>query len=76
MKKDMIWKGTVTTMEGYADLHVHRNEKSKVFVTYFRQKSGKEIKNYKGAKTIKIMDELLAKASSRVREMGLDLWSY
>ncbi len=75
MKKDMIWKGTVSTNESFAELHVNKNENTKVFVTYFRR-SGREIKNYKGSKTIKIMDELLAKAIRKVREMELDLWSY
>jgi hypothetical protein len=74
--KDSIWVSRVTTTEGVAELHVCKSDRMKVHVTYFRRKTRRKITEYKGVKTINIIDDLLVKVKARVKEKNLTLWSY
>jgi hypothetical protein len=74
--KDTILVSRVITTEGIAELNVYKSDRMKVHVTYFRRKTWRKITEYKGAKTINIIDDLLVKVKARVKEKNLTLWSY
>ena len=74
--RDTILVSRVTTTEGVAELHVYKSDRMKVHVTYFRRKTWRQITEYKGAKTINIIDDLVGKVEARVKEKNLTLWSY
>ena len=72
-----IWIGCVTITDAVAELSVLKEDRTKVYVTYYRRKTNREITEYKGAKTIAIMDELIVKVKARIKEnTNLTLWSY
>jgi IMP cyclohydrolase len=74
---DRIWIGCVMTTDAVAELSVLKEDRTKVYVTYYRRKTNREITEYKGAKTIAIMDELIVKVKARIKEKpNLTLWSY
>tara|TARA_R110000822_G_scaffold268025_4_gene391451 strand:+ start:1945 stop:2172 length:228 start_codon:yes stop_codon:yes gene_type:complete len=74
---DKIWIGCVTINDAVAELSVLKEDRTKVYVTYYRRKTNRQITEYKGAKTIAIMDELIVKVKARIKEnTNLTLWSY
>lgn len=74
---DKIWIGRVTIKDGVAELSALKEDRTKVYVTYYRRKTNREITEYKGAKTIAIVDELIVKVKARIKEKpNLTLWSY
>ena len=69
--------GYVTIKDAVAELSVMKEDRTKVYVTYYRRKTNRPITQYKGAKTIAIMDELIVKVKARIKEnTNLTLWSY
>ena len=69
--------GYVTIKDAVAELSVMKEDRTKVYVTYYRRKTNRQITEYKGAKTIAIMDELIVKVKARIKEnTNLTLWSY
>jgi len=69
--------GCVTIKDAVAELSVMKEDRTKVYVTYYRRKTNRQITEYKGAKTIAIMDELIVKVKARIKEnTNLTLWSY
>ena len=69
--------GCVTIKDAVAELSVMKEDRTKVYVTYYRRKTNRPITQYKGAKTIAIMDELIVKVKARIKEnTNLTLWSY
>ena len=69
--------GCVTIKDAVAELSVMKEDRTKVYVTYYRRKTNRPITEYKGAKTIAIMDELIVKVKARIKEnTNLTLWSY
>jgi hypothetical protein len=74
---DRIQIGCVTIKDAVAELSVMKEDRTKVYVTYYRRKTNRQITEYKGAKTIAIMDELIVKVKARIKEnTNLTLWSY
>lgn len=60
-----------------AELSVLKEDRTKVYVTYYRRKTNRPITEYKGAKTIALIDELLVKVKARIKQRPhLTLWSY
>jgi hypothetical protein len=69
--------GYVTIKDAVAELSVMKEDRTKVYVTYYRRKTNRPITQYKGAKTIAIIDELIVKVKARIKEnTNLTLWSY
>jgi transcription initiation factor IIE alpha subunit len=73
--KNMILKARVTTAQGVAELNAKPEMPTLIYVTYYRN-SGKEITEYAGEKTKKIIDELLKKAEAKTKKERWTLWSY
>jgi hypothetical protein len=75
---DRVQIGWVTITDAVAELSVLKEDRTKVYVTYYRRKTNRQITEYKGAKTIAIMDELIVKVEARLKERypNLTLWSY
>ena len=72
--KPLILKATVTTNKGFAELLAEKNS-TKIHVLYFRN-SGRQITEYTGTATTKLIDELLAKAMHKIGKENWNLWSY
>mgnify|MGYP003656305225 FL=1 len=74
---DRIQIGCVTIQDAVAELSVMKEDRTKVYVTYYRRKTNRPITEYKGAKTIAMIDNLLVKVKARIKEnTNLTLWSY
>ena len=74
---DRIQIGCVTIKDAVAELSVMKEDRTKVYVTYYRRKTNRPITEYKGAKTIAMIDNLLVKVKARIKEnTNLTLWSY
>ena len=74
---ERIQIGCVTIQDAVAELSVMKEDRTKVYVTYYRRKTNRPITEYKGAKTIAMIDNLLVKVKARIKEnTNLTLWSY
>ena len=74
---ERIQIGCVTIQDAVAELSVIKEDRTKVYVTYYRRKTNRPITEYKGAKTIAMIDNLLVKVKARIKEnTNLTLWSY
>jgi hypothetical protein len=74
---DRIQIGCVTIQDAVAELSVMKEDRTKVYVTYYRRKTNRPITEYKGAKNIAMIDNLLVKVKARIKEnTNLTLWSY
>ena len=70
--------GLVTTKDARAYLNVLKEDRTKIVVTYYRQKTKRQITEYKGPKTMAMIDELIVKVNERISIdfPNLTLWSY
>ena len=74
---ERIQIGCVTIQDAVAELSVMKEDRTKVYVTYYRRKTNRPITEYKGAKTIAMIDNLMVKVKARIKEnTNLTLWSY
>jgi hypothetical protein len=74
--RNMIFKARVTTSGATAEIHAKPEMPNLIYVTYYRKKSGREITEYKGEKTKKLVDELLKKVEALAKKERWTLWSY
>jgi hypothetical protein len=70
--------GWVTTKDARAYLNVLEEDRTKIVVTYYRRKTNRQITEYKGPKTMAMIDELIVKVNERISIdfPNLTLWSY